>query len=335
MSLRRLFFKAIAVYRQHGLKRAIRRSISFVYVHVYYRSVLASVRRYGFRRGLKRKLSLTYLRTTRSISGTNVFSKEWDVLLVLDACRRDELRRLASDYDYLRSNEISSHPTIASCTWNWIPRTFDGVSPDLLRETAYVTANPYSDSLDEELRTVDEVWRYAWDEALGTVLPRPVTDRAITVAREEQPDRLIVHYLQPHSPFLNQIDSFPEEVSHFTALEGEGMGSWGYVQRGDMPVETAIDGYHYNLRQVLDDVTLLLNNMDAERVVITADHGEAFGEYGIYGHPPNTPIEPLLQVPWVETTATDEGTYQPTFDEQTQTQQSVEDRLQALGYTQK
>ena len=35
---------------------------------------------------------------------------------------------------------------------------------------------------------------------------------------------------------------------------------------------------------VLNDIGILLDNLDAERVVITADHGEAFGEYGILGH---------------------------------------------------
>ena len=36
---------------------------------------------------------------------------------------------------------------------------------------------------------------------------------------------------------------------------------------------------------VLRHVQNLLNNHDAERVIISADHGEAFGEFGVYRHP--------------------------------------------------
>ncbi len=35
------------------------------------------------------------------------------------------------------------------------------------------------------------------------------------------------------------------------------------------------------------------------RVVLTADHGEAFGEYGLYAHCKQLRIEALVKVPWV------------------------------------
>lgn len=36
--------------------------------------------------------------------------------------------------------------------------------------------------------------------------------------------------------------------------------------------------FSLNVRYVLNDVKLLLNNFDAETVVISSDHGDAFGE---------------------------------------------------------
>lgn len=47
----------------------------------------------------------------------------------------------------------------------------------------------------------------------------------------------------------------------------------------------------------------LLESIDADKVVITADHGEAFGEYNIHRHPLGIPIPELRRVPWVETSA--------------------------------
>jgi len=35
-------------------------------------------------------------------------------------------------------------------------------------------------------------------------------------------------------------------------------------------------------------------------VVVTADHGEAFGEEGVWEHHIETHIPPLMEVPWLE-----------------------------------
>ena len=39
--------------------------------------------------------------------------------------------------------------------------------------------------------------------------------------------------------------------------------------------------------------------LDNAWVVITADHGEAFGEFGIFGHPCGTPLPELIVVPYL------------------------------------
>jgi hypothetical protein len=65
---------------------------------------------------------------------------------------------------------------------------------------------------------------------------------------------------------------------------------------------------------------------EGNRVVVTADHGEAFGyirQATMVEHPCNVDIRPLTDVPWVEFTP-------PTTPQDTGN--SVEDRLAALGY---
>ena len=62
---------------------------------------------------------------------------------------------------------------------------------------------------------------------------------------------------------------------------------------------------------MLDDVEQLLDNIDADRVVISANHGEAFGEYGVYGRPIGALHPYVRNVPWAITTASGSGTYTP------------------------
>jgi glucan phosphoethanolaminetransferase (alkaline phosphatase superfamily) len=86
---------------------------------------------------------------------------------------------------------------------------------------------------------------------------------------------------------------------------------------------------------VLDDVELLLENLDAETVVISSDHGNAIGEWGLYGHPTHVPLSCLVDVPWYRTTAEDIRTHEPESrdpDQEPLTSEEVKDRLADLGY---
>lgn len=193
--------------------------------------------------------------------------------------------------------------------------------------------------LDSELfASLKEVWRSNWNTEYGTVLPKEVTDHAIIESREHDPERLIVHYMQPHWPFVPAMDvsegrgmSLPTEGN--PVERGDGKDVWGMLRDGEVNVEDVWEGYEDNLRYVLEEVAVLLDNIDAQRAVVTSDHGNAKGEWGIYGHPIHMPLKCLRKVPWVETQASDKGTRKPTEKSgSVETTQEVEDRLQSLGY---
>jgi hypothetical protein len=61
----------------------------------------------------------------------------------------------------------------------------------------------------------------------------------------------------------------------------------------------ALELYEENLRIALESVAELIPELDG-RVVVTADHGEAFGEEGVWEHHVETHIPPLMEVPWLE-----------------------------------
>ena len=303
------------------------------------------IQSYGLAGGIRRWGGICYTQATSSVSGRSIFDAEWDLCIILDACRADELQRFQDQPEYDWLMDVDRYPSIASCTWNWLPRTLAATPDDLLAETTYVCANPFSERFCEpaQFDRLDEVWRSAWDDDLGTVHPRSVTDRAIAHGRErgsEGGGRLLVHYLQPHVPFLVS-GATTSSRSNFTHDRESTPDAWDRVTAGNLDCDRAIAMYRKTLVEVLDEVTLLLSNIDAERAVVTADHGEAFGERGLYGHPNDIDLSCLTQVPWVETRGTDEWTHIPDVDTSRdgrgaggnkENEASVNKRLQALGY---
>lgn len=288
-------------------------------------------------RGVGRDVSIHLLMALDPIGGRGdcIYDADWDVLVILDACRVDALRAVAEEYDFITHDGVDTVRSTASCSRRWMDRNFLPDYREETRRTAHVTANPFSDThLDEsDFSVLDEVWRYAWDDERGTVPARSVTDRAITTAREHAPERLIVHYMQPHFP------SVPEPLGAGIDIDtfGNGWDSiWDRLEAGRIDRETVWNSYLANLRYVLDDVGLLLRSIDADSVAISADHGNAFGEWGYYGHPPGIPIRVLREVPWVTTAAQDTSGYSPTTEQASEGiddgDDAVEKRLQRLGY---
>lgn len=86
------------------------------------------------------------------------------------------------------------------------------------------------------------------------------------------------------------------------------------------------------LRGVLDQVEVLLENFDAQSAVISADHGECFGEWGIYSHPAGIFHPSLRKVPWVRTSGTENETRTPVLEAKSNHRQSIQEQLNSLGY---
>lgn len=290
------------------------------------------VNKYGYSGGVRRWFGIVYHRATGKITGRSIFKEEWDVCIILDACRADELRLQSAGHEWMQ--KVEQYPSLASCTWDWLPRTIEQTPLEILAETTYVSANPFSDEFCEPdtFDELDEVWRYAWDSDWGTVLPRSVTDRAVHHGRETDTERLLIHYVQPHVPFLTD-GAEALDRSNFDFETESTSDAWDHVTSGELPRRVAINRYRETLQIVLDEVDLLLENIDADRIVVTADHGEAFGEWGIYGHPNEIDLPCLTQVPWVETTGTDERTHTPGQYDTESEGISREAQLRALGYT--
>ena len=258
----------------------------------------------------------------------NIYDEEWDLLVVLDGCRYDLLTEVSDEYNFVSNSSPRYSP--ASSSSEWLEANFIPQYSNEMESTAYITGNPYTQEVLDRSKfaTLDEVWRYAWDQSRGTTPPRPLTDRTIRLFRAGSPRRCIVHYMQPHFPALSN----PELGGKVERDRNAWINSvWDQLKRGNLERSVVWKAYRQNLRDVLDELTLLLENVDAERVVITADHGNGFGEDGIYGHPSIAVHNALREVPWVRTSAHDSGTHEPATHE-TEDEQSLDEKLSALGY---
>jgi len=268
---------------------------------------------------------------TRSYNerGVDIFAEDWDNMVILDACRYDLFEQV-HDLPGTLEERVSR----GSNTEEFL---LGNVSRRELHDVVYVTANPQLYRYDEtapSLHDVVNVWREAgWNEEYRTVLPETVTEYARRAAREYPNKRLVVHYIQPHNPFIG-----PTGREHFDL---DTLAFWQKVDRGEISVsdETLWRAYRENLELALPHVQDLLEEL-VGRTVVTADHGQIFGERAgvvplrYYGHPRSVYATPLVRVPWL---VNQRGERKEIVAEPSQSRDDVEaevvsDRLQQLGY---
>ncbi|WP_136601222.1 alkaline phosphatase family protein [Salinigranum halophilum] len=280
-----------------------------------------------------------------SSPGRSIYEADWEVLVVLDACRYDlfaaAVSSPATDFEFIDRGSLTATRSVESATRLWMRRTF-GPAVEGVEQTHYVVGNPWSSQeLDESwFASLDPVWQDAWDGDHGTLRPETVTDRALAASREvdfDAGERLLVHYMQPHCPFIDSPDiATPKAVDGFTDADERDI--WTRLQTAEVSLESVWNGYRANLDLALVEVERLLSGIGSEQVVVTSDHGNAIGEYGLYGHPESMPFDCLREVPWFETTAIDTGERASSERVRSEaasnvpTEDDIEARLRALGY---
>lgn len=285
------------------------------------------------------------------LGGTIWDRDDWDVCVICDAARVDMFRDAINVYDELPDSEgVEARWSNASTSIDWINRQFND-HPKKARRAGYVTANPFTNhgcetapsaDLDEsQLGYLAKLYETGWKETNGvmTVPPEVVTDHAIDVWRRRDElgiDRLVVHYMQPHEPFRARPEWGSGDhalLEDLVADEPDYAGASVYprVKSGDVPLDEFRTVYLDNHHWVLEDIAdRLVNNLNG-RVAITADHGNALGEWGEWHHPPASIVPTIRRVPWVSLSASDRQTVQPDLAE-CGVDASTEDRLEALGY---
>lgn len=264
-----------------------------------------------------------------------VHEDDWDYLVILDACRFDYFERLYSDY---LDGELEKVRSRASSTQPWLWKTF----PDEY-EYSYLSTNPFVNGDDfalshfssryedwsavDHFREVIDLWKTDWNEEKDTVLPEKVAEAAVE-HKEKKP--LIIHFVQPHCPYLDHDTEMTEFYTR--KLMDKTTGSkglfWEFVAsvfhvfpfewqdrlkkvigiKRKKSIEKVVDEvgeerlkelYESNVVAALKAVKSLSDSVDG-KVVVSADHGEMLGENGEYGHELFRDESVLREVPWFE-----------------------------------
>jgi len=268
-------------------------------------------------------------------AGTRVMEEDWDTLLILDACRYD---MFAKQVPF--PGKLESRISLGSSSEEFFEQNFMGGK---YNDSVYVNSNPYLPYLGLDrgvfhavVDCLDE-----WDPDLRTIPPERVAS-ATEAARERFPNkRLIVHFMQPHAPFIGETG---------LNLVGEGLPTdpgrereqviWEHLDSGDVDVDAVWRAYRENLDVVFWVVETLVKSIDG-KTVITSDHGNLVGERlgpiptrKKYGHPYGVRAPGLVRVPWFTIDSGERRliSADPSIESDTISKSTIDYRLEALGY---
>ncbi|PSG98642.1 MAG: hypothetical protein BRC29_00765 [Nanohaloarchaea archaeon SW_7_43_1] len=224
--------------------------------------------------------------------GVDILEEEWDNLIILDACRYD----IFKEENFLEG-DLEKRVSKGSSSSEWLAENFP---EDEYENIVYVSANPHlcpfeldyiGDAMDSsKFHDFAPVYLEEPEEDIKSanymsVHPGTVNEFAREFAEKYPLKKLIVHYMQPHIPYIGETK---------IRLDQEVENPFELFQH-----PKCREGYRDNLRLVLEHVRELIPHLSGQTVV-SADHGELFDERGLYGHPTGIYFSDLVTVPWFE-----------------------------------
>jgi hypothetical protein len=200
----------------------------------------------------------------------------------------------------------------------------------------YVSANPNYRKVATEIGAAVHAYVDVWrdDTLVGegdtVVPPETVTEHALKAAEEYPNKRLLVHYVQPHYPFIGPTG---EEYFDPTATLEEVSANY------DLTDDRLDRAYRENLGLVLGEAKRLLDRLHG-KTVVSADHGELLGErlrplpLRAYGHPNGVYVEELVKVPWLVHESGDRKKVvaEAPPERKAVDEEALEEQLRNLGY---
>ncbi|MFB6224893.1 MAG: hypothetical protein ABEI13_00370 [Candidatus Paceibacteria bacterium] len=226
-----------------------------------------------------------------------VMEKDWDNLIILDACRADlfeETIDLGIFDEYMRVESLGS------ATPEWVNENF---AVGEFKDTIYISANPYvTKYANDSFYKLVEVWKDHFNEEQGTVLPEDV--KKISVDAFEDDKRMIIHFMQPHYPFIEtQTRSKGWDPAEILEEDERSDTVWNALKNGKLDRDDFWGYYKKNL-SVVFPYALTLSKELSGKTVITSDHGNLIGEriwpipLRMYEHPQGLRHPSLISVPW-------------------------------------
>jgi len=245
--------------------------------------------------------------------GFCIFNEEWDKLIILDACRYDFFKE---EYEKRKmKGKLEMRISRGSHTISFLLENF---KKDYYEDIVYITANPHVDIyVKNKFFKVISVWKDGWNEKYSTVLPETMYQYSIDAQLKYPEKKLIIHFMQPHCPYIGyKLNYNNYKIFHNALLKNKNIiiknryrdkpfALFGMDIHAMLEKKAHIKIYKKNLRLTLPYVEKLIDTLSG-KIIITADHGEAFGEFihplipiRFYGHKERVRIPALLNVPWL------------------------------------
>ncbi len=164
--------------------------------------------------------------------------RNWDCLIVLDACRYDYFENVYEDY---LGGDLEKVLSSGSSTEEWLKGTFEGknffdtvyISSNAFVNSKGITAGEGFDATDCFFKIID-LWDEGWDEKKGTVPPKKVSKTTRMIRAKHPKKKLISHFMQPHYPYL-PLKNIPRESKkqgfRGQVKEGEGFSTFEKLRR--------------------------------------------------------------------------------------------------------
>jgi len=210
---------------------------------------------------------------------------DFDCLIILDACR----------YDYFRILHRCKYVLSAgTATPEWLYRNLKAHNPHNL---VYISANPYASryKLKEMGINPNFVIKSAlidlWNTKIDTVLPSEFTKFAINTIENHPTQKYIIHYMQPHTPYLKPLLKAVNGIR--LSVDADELAMLGFYSKHKIR-----KAYFNNLKLVWKYVRKLLKHLSG-KIIISSDHGNLLGEYDLFGHPPCFYVPELVKVPYL------------------------------------
>jgi len=269
----------------------------------------------------------------------NTMDSDWKYLIVLDACRYKTFEKCVPSF---LKGDLEKRKSPAIHTPEWLEKTFIDYYEDIIyispvfwcNSVKKISGNPFYGK--EHFFKVINCWKDGWDEEFGTVPPWYINKMAKRVAMSYPNKRLVIHYFQPHAPYLSvkpnvkvqkrNLDNFKKNrkptiktkiIKKGSAIFHRTFGTealWRLIRIAGLEPCTNMEeawrlvgtqgvqkAYEKNLETALYFVKEIIPSLRFGKIVVTADHGEILGEKGFWGHgPPKPRILELTTVPWME-----------------------------------
>lgn len=213
--------------------------------------------------------------------GIDVMDKDWDNMVILDACRLDTF----SKYNNI-DGELKKVVSRGNHSKSFIDKNFAGRD---LHDTIYVTANPFVERISDDVffRVYYSELFEKWDESMNTIPPEAVVEAAIDMNSQYPNKRIIAHMMQPHSPYIGPTGKelynrymfglFNHSVKNNSDFDIPNVSIPQAMQDGPIEQHELRQAYEENVEIALQNAKNLIERLDGKSV-ITADHGEMLGE---------------------------------------------------------